>query len=134
MPVTIATVPQVRMTRRIVGCYTMGTADEHKEVSDSVGMFSNWKKRGPVYQLPFRALYGAKVKNLITAGRCLSADDAMWDVTRVIPVCAVSGEAAGVAAAMSDDFSTLDVSVLQMRLKEQGVKIHNLKVETSKVL
>jgi len=123
MPVTIATVPQIRMTRRIVGCYTMETADEYKAFPDSIGMFGNWKKRGPVYQLPFRSLYGTKVKNLITAGRCLSAEDTMWDVTRVIPVCAVSGEAAGTAAAMSDDFAALDVSLLQVRLQEQGVKI-----------
>lgn len=123
MPVTIATVPQIRMTRRIVGCYTMETADEYKAFPDSIGMFGNWKKRGPVYQLPFRSLYGTKVKNLITAGRCLSAEDTMWDVTRVIPVCAVSGEAAGTAATMSDDFAALDVSLLQVRLQEQGVKI-----------
>jgi len=53
IPVTIATIPQIRMTRRIVGGY------------------------------------GSKVKNLIKAGRNISACDAMWDVTRVIPVCAV---------------------------------------------
>ena len=123
MPVTIATIPQIRMTRRIVGCYTMCTSDERKKFVDSVGMFSNWKKRGPIYQLPFRALYGSKVKNLITAGRNISADDAMWDVTRVIPVCAVSGEAAGVAASMSDDFQTLDVAKLQDKLIMNGVKL-----------
>ena len=123
MPVTIATIPQIRMTRRIVGGYTMQTADDRKEFEDSVGMISNWKKRGPVYEVPFRALYGSKVKNLITAGRNISSTDAMWDVTRVIPVCAVTGEAAGVAAALTDDFGTLNVSVLQKKLTEGGVKL-----------
>ena len=48
----------------------------------------------------------------------------MWDITRVIPDCAVTGEAAGLAAAISDDFGKLDVSVLQQRLRENGVKLH----------
>lgn len=123
MPVTIPTVPQVRMTRRIVGRYTMTVEDDHREFEDSIGMISNWKKRGPVYEVPFRCLYGGKVKNLITAGRSISAADAMWDVTRVIPACAVTGEAAGVAAAMTDDFASLNVKSLQERLINAGVKL-----------
>ncbi|MBQ8232448.1 MAG: FAD-dependent oxidoreductase [Lachnospiraceae bacterium] len=123
MPVTIATIPQIRMTRRIVGGYTMETSDERKDFEDSVGMISNWKKRGPVYEVPYRALYSAKVKNLITAGRNISAGDAMWDVTRVIPACAVTGEAAGVAASMTDDFAALDTARLQEKLMDCGVKL-----------
>ena len=123
MPVTIATIPQIRMSRRIVGSYTMETSDDRKEFEDSVGMIGNWKKRGPVYEVPYRALYGAKVKNLITAGRNISASDAMWDVTRVIPVCAVTGEAAGVAAAMTDDFAAINIAELQKRLTDCGVRL-----------
>lgn len=121
---TIATIPQIRMTRRIGGVYTQDDTEKHKEYSDSVGMFSDWRKAGPVYELPFRALYGKNISNLITAGRCISVTDAMWDITRVIPVCAVSGEAAGTAAALTDDFSKTDISLLQQRLKENGVKLH----------
>ncbi len=124
VPVTIGTIPQIRMTRRIDGVTTMTTKDEVSRFPDAVGTFSNWKRRGPVYELPLSALYGKRVKNLITAGRCISSDDAMWDVTRVIPVCAVSGEAAGAAAAMSDDFANMDVSALQTYLRSQGVRIH----------
>ena len=43
---------------------------------------------------------------------------------RVIPCCAVTGQAAGTAAALSDDFSALDVSVLQKELLAQGVVLH----------
>ena len=42
----------------------------------------------------------------------------------VIPCCAVTGQAAGTAAAMSDDFGTLDVSDLQKRLVADGVVLH----------
>ncbi|MBQ8371358.1 MAG: FAD-dependent oxidoreductase [Clostridia bacterium] len=124
VPVTVGTIPQIRMTRRVAGKYTMTVEDEFRHFEDSVGVFSNWKKRGPVYELPLSSLYGERVKNLITAGRCISSDDRMWDVTRVIPVCAVSGEAAGAAAAMSDDFGRMDVSALQAHLRSVGEPVH----------
>ena len=43
-------------------------------------------------------MYNAEIKNLITAGRSISVTDTLWDITRVIPVCVVTGEAAGSAA------------------------------------
>lgn len=122
VPTTIATIPQIRMTRRIAGEYTQNDTEIRVHYDDSVGVFSDWRKRGPVYELPFRTLYGKKIKNLICAGRCISVTDAMWDITRVIPVCAVTGEAAGTAAALSDDFASLDVSVLREKLRAAGVK------------
>jgi len=122
-PVTIATIPQLRMTRMIKGLYPMSKDDDHKEMQDSVGVFSNWRERGPAYQLSFRSLYGNDVKNLIAAGRCMYSTQGMWDITRVIPVCAVTGEAAGTAASLTDDFSALDVKLLQEKLVEKGVKI-----------
>lgn len=124
LPTTIATIPQIRMTRRIDGEYTLQTAEMHTRFEDSIGMVSNWKKRGPVYEVPFRTLYSSKVKNLITAGRCTSVGESMWDIMRVIPCCAVTGEAAGTAAAMTNDFTALDVSELQKKLVENGVVLH----------
>ena len=87
-------------------------------------MIADWRRRGPVYEVPFGTLYSKQVKNLITAGRCTSVTDSMWDLMRVIPCCAVTGQAAGTAAAMTDDFSTLDVGTLQAVLRENGVVIH----------
>ncbi len=48
----------------------------------------------------------------------------MWDITRVIPCCAVSGQAAGTAAALTDDFAMLSISELQKELGSVGVKLH----------
>ena len=124
VPTSIATIPQVRMTRRIVGEYTLDEAQMHTYFEDSIGMISNWRKRGPVYEVPFATLYSKGIKNLITAGRCTSVTDSMWDLMRVIPCCAVTGQAAGVAAAMCDDFSQLDVKKLQKILVADGVKLH----------
>ena len=124
MPVTIATTPQIRMTRRIVGEYTLHDTQMHTHFPDSVGMVSDWRKRGPVYEVPFGTLYSARVKNLITAGRCTSVTDSMWDIMRVIPCCAVTGQAAGTAAAMGEDFTALDVRLLQEQLRRDGVVLH----------
>ena len=121
---TIATIPQIRMTRKIVGEYELAHTEMHTYFEDSIGMVSNWKKRGPVYEVPFRTLYNRDMKNLIVAGRCTSVNETLWDVMRVIPCCAVTGQAAGIAATMTDDFSTLDVALLQQKLRENGVVIH----------
>lgn len=123
VPTLMATVPQLRMTRRLVGAMT---ADDtpHTTVSTSIGMCGDWRRRGPLFELPFGCLYGDKIRNLITAGRNISVTDAMWDITRVIPVCAMTGQAAGIAAAMGEDFASLDVSRLQTMLRADGVKLH----------
>lgn len=124
IPVTISTIPLVRMSRRLVGAYTMDDTESRKFMADSIGMTGDWRKRGPAYEIPFRTLYGNEIKNLLTAGRDISVTDAMWDITRVIPPCAVTGEAAGTAASLSSDFTKLDVAELQKRLVDQNVKLH----------
>lgn len=124
VPVTIATIPQIRMTRRIDGEYTLDSSEMHKRFDDSVGMVSDWRKRGPIYEVPFGTLYSARMKNLVMAGRCTSVTDGMWDIMRVIPCCAVTGEAAGTAAAMADDFTAIDIKALQSRLTANGVRLH----------
>lgn len=125
---TVATIPQIRMTRRLAGVYTQDDTEIRTRYADSVGLFSDWRKVGPVYELPLGTLYGAKIANLLAAGRCISGTEAMWDITRVIPVCAVSGEAAGTAAALcvraGCAVSALDVGALQAKLRESGVRIH----------
>ncbi len=123
-PATIATVPQLRMTRRVDGAYTLDDSESHTYFADSVGMVSDWRRRGPVYEVPFGTLYSARVRNLVFAGRVTSVTDAMWDIMRVIPCCAVTGEAAGVAAAMTDDMTALDVAALQAELTSRGVVLH----------
>ena len=121
---TLPTVPQVRMSRKLIGEYSQADTEMHTYFADSIGMVSDWRKRGPVYEVPFRTLYSKKVKNLIVAGRCTSVTQEMWDIMRVIPCCAITGQAAGTAAAMTDDFAALDVSLLQKELEKDGVILH----------
>ena len=124
VPVTISQIPLVRMSRRIDGEYIMDDSENRIFMEDSIGMTGDWRKRGPAYELPYRLLYGQEVSNLLAAGRCISVTDKMWDITRVIPTCAVTGEAAGTAASLTSDFKSLDVKKLQEKLVAQGVKLH----------
>ncbi|MGI5868335.1 MAG: FAD-dependent oxidoreductase [Kiritimatiellia bacterium] len=116
-----------RMTRRLVADYTMTPADLHRWHHDAVGIFSDWRRRGPVYSLPYRSILAVKTPNLAAAGRCLSSTGDTWDVTRVIPVCAVSGEAAGTAAALAAasgrPLRDIPVADVQSALRRQGVRL-----------
>lgn len=125
---TIATIPQVRMTRRIDGEYTIDESENGKYCASSVGMIADWRKKGKVYELPYETLYSKRIKNLICAGRCISVTDSMWDITRVIPVCAVTGEAAGISASLTDDFGALPAEKIQKVLKERKVPLHTEEV------
>ena len=87
-------------------------------------MVSNWKQRGPIYEVPFRTIYSRTVRNLFVAGRCTSVNQTLWDVMRVIPCCAVTGQAAGTAAALLIDKGGMDIRALQETLRAAGVKIH----------
>ena len=122
--VTIATIPQIRMTRRLLGQYVLREIDNHKEFSDSLGLISDWRKRGPVFEIPLGSLYNKQIKNFAAAGRCMSAAGAMWDIARVIPCCAVTGQAAGTALAVCPDLTKIDIAKLQQTLKQNGVVLH----------
>ena len=124
VPTTIATTPQLRMTRRIDGKQTLGFDEKHKCFENSVGLISSWRERGPIYEVPFDIMHDGVIKNLLAVGRCVSADDAMWELIRVIPCCAVTGEAAGLAAAIFDDFSSVDINKLQRKLGERKIPLH----------
>ena len=126
-PLSLPTIPAFRMTRRLKGAFELNESDERREFPDSVGMTGDWRKAGPVYHIPLRALVGVKTANLITAGRCISSDTA-WDITRAIPTCAVTGQAAGLAAAIvsrmkSPRFSTINVHLLRNELKKQKAMV-----------
>lgn len=121
---TLASIPQLRMTRRLCGAYTQDETQMHRHVEDSIGMVGDWRKRGPVYEIPLGTLYTEKVRNLAVAGRCISVTDEMWDITRVIPACAVTGQAAGTALSVDGDMTEVDIGILQQKLRESGVRLH----------
>ena len=62
--------------------------------------------------------------NLIVAGRAIAAENYAWDLVRSIPAVAVSGQAAGCAAALcvknNQTVHTLDIKSLQQQIRKQG--------------
>ena len=97
----LPTMPQLRMTRCLVGDYELKETENDVHFEDAIGMCGDWRKRGMRYEIPYRCLTTSAISNAWAAGRCISADDGMWDISRVIPPCAVTGEAAGTAAALT---------------------------------
>ncbi|MHB1317364.1 MAG: FAD-dependent oxidoreductase [Anaerolineae bacterium] len=133
-PVGVPTIACFRMTRRLKGAATLTASQAHIWFDDAVGLTGDWRKPGPVYAIPWRALRGVRNQNLLAVGRCISADASVWDVTRVIPPCAVTGEAAGTGAAIaakahSGDLGRLPIAELQHQLRAQGVLLDSGLVE-----
>lgn len=61
-------------------------------------------KRVPVgewYEIPYRCLVPLKMKNLLVAGRCISATHEAHSSLRVMPNCYCFGQAAGIAAGIA---------------------------------
>jgi Dehydrogenases (flavoproteins) len=148
----------IRESRRIVGDYQM-TADDFNARAvfpDEIGRYAYpadmhaskpgaahfdafWKnfeamryKDGESYGIPYRALTPRKLDNVFVTGRCVSCDRTMLSSLRVMPGCFITGQAAGVAAAMavSGNISTtraVNIAELQKRLKYLGAYLPNFK-------
>lgn len=136
----------VRSSRQIVGSYTVTTEDlasekkfpdviahggypvdihslkkgEENEIPDGIKKFE-W---GTMYSVPYRALINDKVKNLITVGRCISAEFEAVGALRVSPMAGATGHAGGVAANLAakadGNVHNIDIKMLQKKLKEQN--------------
>lgn len=117
-----------RKLRRIEGAYTLTEADVNHRFPDSVGSICDWRTPGPIYEIPYRTLYSPALGNVLTCGRTISSDGDAWEVTRVIPPAALTGQAAGTAAALAAAqgcrVQQLDVAQLQQLLQHNGVNIH----------
>ncbi len=124
----LASIPDLRITRRLRNPFSLGEIHRHCWLEDAVGVIGDWRRRGPVYPIPLRAIQAAACPNLFVTGRCLSADHTVIDVTRAIGACAVTGEAGGTAAALiaRDRLAAerFPVDRLQDTLRKAGMLIH----------
>ena len=128
----------VRESRKIIADYVLTEDDVRNEArfEDSVGIFPEFldifnlaiiPTTGRYFQLPYRMLVPLGVENLLVAGRCVAGDKISHAATRQMMCCTVTGQAAGVAAAVSvkDDVACRRVNVrkVQEALQRQGVRI-----------
>ena len=84
-------------------------------------------KERPIWQIPYRSLVPKRVENLVAAGRCFGFEQELaWDA-REIGTCFVTGQAAGIAAALAIRDRTgvrdVDVPTLQATLRRQGAML-----------
>jgi len=127
-----------RDSRKIVGRYELTGDDVRGEArfADSVGIFPEFidgygllilPTTGRYFHVPYGILVPQDVDNLLVAGRCVAGDKISHAATRNQLCCAVTGQAAGAAAAVSlrDGCTTgdLDVGSLQTELRRQGVRL-----------
>ena len=128
----------VRDTRKIDAVYNMTAEDvrEQGRFEDSVGIFPEFidgygililPTTGRYFHLPYRTLLPKGVDNLLVAGRATGGDRDSHAATRNMMCCTVTGQGAGVAAALSvkhdQQLCELDMPLLQTELRRQGVRL-----------
>jgi hypothetical protein len=128
----------VRDTRKIDAHYNLTGDDVRGEArfDDCVGIFPEFidgygvlilPTTGRYFHVPYRALVPKGVGNLLVAGRSIGGDKISHAAVRNMMCCAVSGQGAGVAAAVSVKtgrlFDQLDIAEVQAELRRQGARI-----------
>ena len=128
----------IRDTRKIDALYNMTAADvrEQGRFDDSIGIFPEFidgygllilPTTGRYFHVPYRALVPQGVQGLLVAGRSIGGDKVSHAAVRNMMCCAVSGQGAGVAAAISlqhdQPFDRIDIGKVQAELRRQGARL-----------
>ncbi len=86
---------------------------------DSIG------DKGLYYTIPFRTMVPESIKNLMFAGRIISADSVAFASVRGMPQCMIMGQACGIAASISikndQDIQSIEYDELVKELQLLGV-------------
>jgi hypothetical protein len=135
---TIGSSLGTRESRKIVGGYEITENDIRNQArfEDSIGICPEFidgygiaimPTTGRYFQVPYGIIVPQKVENLLVAGRCVAGDKISHAATRQMCCCMVTGQAAGVASAVSiyDNVTCRQVNIesVQEILKKQGVRI-----------
>lgn len=59
-------------------------------------------QKGDYYEIPYRSMISSSIRNLVTAGRCISTSFLMEASVRIIPTVIDMGEAAGTACVLAE--------------------------------
>ena len=128
----------IRDTRKIDALYNLTETDVRGQgrFEDAIGIFPEFidgygvlvlPTTGRYFHVPYRSLVPRNVRHLIVAGRCIGGDRISHAAVRNMMCCAVSGQGAGTAAAVSlrrgEDFASLDVGAVRQELKRQGARL-----------
>ncbi len=134
-PVALPCMAQFRTTRAVTGRVTLRDGEHTLRREDSIGLAADWRKPGFVWEIPYGALVPQRVRGLLTAGRCIASTGDAWEVTRVIPAAALTGEAAGCAAALAAQSGAtpdaLPITQLQHALRTRGFLLHREEISAA---
>ncbi len=121
----------VRCGRRLQGEHVVSVKEIYAGVvfPDTIAMGPDFRHgfspEHPHWHVPYRALLPRRVKNMLVAGRCLSADVIANDLLAPVQYCFATGQAAGTAAALAIQDKVnpgqVDIKKLQTRLSQQNV-------------
>ena len=130
-PISLPSMPTMRKTRCIKAVQPLVSEMEWQSVENSVGVAADWRKKDSVWELPYGMLLPDNVEGMLAVGRAAGAVDDAWEVSRVIPVAAVTGEAAGVAAAIAVKYDILpsQVEYSELAAELQKERFYPLKIK-----
>ncbi|MBR5308242.1 MAG: FAD-dependent oxidoreductase [Clostridia bacterium] len=138
----------VRETRRLVGKYKLSGLDliNGSSFPDTVAcgyymidIHDPQGKRNAIggdlemdyFEIPYRSLCSEKYNNLLVCGRCISCDHIAHSATRIQGCCITTGNAVGVASALTakEGIAPCDLSPDSLResLKKDGIFVGNNK-------
>ncbi|MHA1703986.1 MAG: FAD-dependent oxidoreductase, partial [Promethearchaeota archaeon] len=127
-----------RESRKIIGEYNITEDDVRNEArfEDTIGICPEFidghgvcimPTTGRYFHIPYGIIVPQKVENLLVVGRAVAGDKISHAATRQMVCCTVTGQGAGIAAAISckDDVTCrqVNLSKVQKSLKNQGVRI-----------
>ncbi|MGB7182790.1 MAG: FAD-dependent oxidoreductase [Burkholderiaceae bacterium] len=119
----------VRHTRRVVGMSGVTRAQWPTAMvhPDEIGVTPSVNPKFPNISIPLGSVIPAHLNGLLAPGRHVACDRNSHGFMREIPQCWVTGQAAGVAAAVAVNAGVqprdVDVALVQQKLRAQGVHL-----------
>jgi hypothetical protein len=117
----------IRHTRRLIGTHKM-TMEEWRAAArheDEIGVSPSPSSKFANISVPYGCILPADLDNVLVGGRHVATDPQTQAFMREIPQCWLTGQAAGVAAALSAGTGAapkeIDVRELRSELRGQGV-------------
>jgi hypothetical protein len=119
----------VRHSRRLNGLRKVTRAqwDKGQVWDDEIGVSTSLSPKFANISVPYGALIPAELDNILGAGRHVACDASSHTFLREIPQCWLTGQAAGIAAALAAGSGKrpreLDVRAIQRELLRQGAHL-----------
>jgi len=127
---TTASQTGIRHTRRLTGVRKLASEDWKAGVrfDDEIGVSPSPSQKFETVSVPYGSLLPVELDGILASGRHIACDPSTQSFMREIPQCWVTGQAAGVAAALavaSDQAPReVDVDRLRAELRRQNVFLH----------